>query len=171
MVFDLDGDGIETTGINAANPILFDHDADGIKTATGWVKADDAFLVFDRNGNGLIDNGRELFGDATPLTTGGLAADGFAALAQEDTNHDGLVSALDSRYDQLRLWRDSNQDGIRQSDELITLAGASIQSITVASTDHSQFLANGNQLADLGHTPGATAARARSAKSRPTSPT
>ena len=151
MVFDLDGDGIETTGINAANPILFDHDADGIKTATGWVKADDAFLVLDRNGNGLIDNGRELFGDATPLAAGGLAADGFAALAQEDTNHDGLVSALDSRYAQLRLWRDLNQDGISQSDELITLAGASIQSITVASTDHSQTLANGNQLADLGH--------------------
>ena len=66
LTFDLDGDGIETVGIDPNNPILFDHDGDGLKTATGWVKADDAFLVLDRNGNGTIDNGTELFGDSTP---------------------------------------------------------------------------------------------------------
>lgn len=57
LTLDLDGDGLETTGINPTSPILFDHDADGIKTATGWVKSDDAFLVLDRNGNGTIDSG------------------------------------------------------------------------------------------------------------------
>ncbi|MBK6639333.1 MAG: hypothetical protein IPG34_17785 [Rhodocyclaceae bacterium] len=90
---DLDGDGLETIGINPAAPILFDHDGDGIKTATGWINPDDALLVFDRNGNGVIDNGSELFGDATDLYTGGKAADGFAALAQEDTNRDGKVDS------------------------------------------------------------------------------
>ncbi|MCL2717079.1 MAG: hypothetical protein FWD68_21680, partial [Alphaproteobacteria bacterium] len=61
LVLDLDGDGIETVGIGG-NPVLFDHSGNGVKTGTGWVKPDDGFLVLDRNGNGLIDSGRELFG-------------------------------------------------------------------------------------------------------------
>jgi hypothetical protein len=70
LVLDLDGDGIETTGLNASAPILFDSDADGVKTATGWVRPDDGILVMDRNGNGVIDSGRELFGDETLLPNG-----------------------------------------------------------------------------------------------------
>ncbi|MEI7431786.1 MAG: hemolysin, partial [Betaproteobacteria bacterium] len=70
LTLDLDGDGLETVGIDSTNPILFDHTGSGIKTATGWIKSDDAFLVLDRNGNGSIDNGQELFGDSTPLTSG-----------------------------------------------------------------------------------------------------
>ena len=61
LAIDLDGDGIETVGISSTgNPILFDHDADGVKTGTGWLKGDDAWLVLDRNGNGTIDSGQEL---------------------------------------------------------------------------------------------------------------
>ncbi len=150
LTLDLDGDGLETIGINPTTPILFDHDADGVRTATGWVKPDDAFLVFDRNGNGTIDNGRELFGDSTALYAGGTAADGFAALAQEDTNHDGLVNTSDANWSSLRLWRDLNQDGISQSNELLTLESQNIAALKVGSTDHSQALANGNQIADLG---------------------
>jgi hypothetical protein len=150
LTLDLDADGLETTGINPSNPILFDHNGDGIKTATGWVKPDDAFLVFDRNNNGTIDSGKELFGDATALYTGGTAADGFAALAQEDTNADGLVNASDANWNSLKLWRDLNQDGISQSNELFTLGSQNIAALKVASTDHSQTLANGNQIADLG---------------------
>jgi len=82
LTLDLDGDGIETVGINTNNPILFDHNADGVKTATGWVKPDDGMLVMDRNNNGVIDNGRELFGDSTQLSAGGNAADGFAERKQ-----------------------------------------------------------------------------------------
>ena len=150
MVFDLDGDGLETVGIDPNAPILFDHNGDGIKTGTGWVSSDDAFLVLDRNGNGSIDSGRELFGDSTPLAGGGAAADGFAALAAEDTNHDGQVNASDANFANLRLWRDLNQDGVSQSNELISLTSAGIQSINVGSTEHSQTLNNGNQIADLG---------------------
>ena len=84
LTLDLDGDGIETIALNATSPILFDHDGDGIKTGTGWVKGDDGFLALDRDGNGTIDSGRELFGDSTPLfdTEGheiGKAEDGFDA--------------------------------------------------------------------------------------------
>jgi hypothetical protein len=49
LTLDLDGDGIESRGIDQTNPILFDHDGDGIKHATGWITADDGFLVLDRN--------------------------------------------------------------------------------------------------------------------------
>lgn len=120
------------------------------RTSPGWVRPDDAFLVLDRNGNGTIDNGTELFGDSTPLAGGGTAEDGFAALAQEDTNGDGVVDADDARFADLRVWRDLNQDGVSQANELQTLQQAGIESIRVAKTEHSQLLSNGNQLADLG---------------------
>lgn len=150
LTLDLDGDGLETTGINTADPILFDHNADGIRTATGWVLADDALLVLDRNGNGVIDNGTELFGDSTPLNFGGNAADGFAALAQEDTNADGLVDSSDANFSELRLWRDLNQDGISQAEELFTLDSQNVAALIVAKTENAVVLANGNQIADLG---------------------
>lgn len=150
LTLDLDADGLETVGINPTAPILFDHDGDGVKTGTGWVSPDDGFLVLDRNGNGTIDSGIELFGDSTPLSTGGNAADGFAALAAEDTNLDGKVSATDARFANLRIWRDLNQDGISQSSELATLASLNITSLNVAKTANSQLLANGNVIADLG---------------------
>jgi Ca2+-binding RTX toxin-like protein len=150
LTLDLDGDGLETVGIDPESPILFDHDGDGVKTATGWVKPDDGFLVLDRNGNGTIDDGTELFGDSTPLYAGGTAVDGFAAIAQEDTNHDGKVDAQDARFADLRVWRDLNQNGISESGELITLQDAGIVSISTAKTEHSIQLSNGNQIADLG---------------------
>ncbi|MDP3744638.1 MAG: calcium-binding protein, partial [Methylotenera sp.] len=150
LTFDLDNDGLETVGASTTNPILFDHDGDGTKNGTGWVKSDDAMLVLDRNGNGTIDNGRELFGDNTIKSNGQLAADGFDALADMDTNADGVVNASDTQFANLRLWRDLNQDGISQSNELFTLASQNIVGINVASTAHSTTLANGNQLADTG---------------------
>ena len=150
LVLDLDGDGIESVGIDAANPILFDPTGTGIKTATGWVKSDDAYLVLDHNGNGSIDSGAELFSDATPLDAGGIAADGFAALAQEDSNGDGTISATDARWAELRLWRDLNQDGLAQSDELLSLESQHITALKLVHSAQSQSLANGNRLADTG---------------------
>ena len=86
LILDLDGNGLETVGL-AAN-IHFDHDGDGVLTKTGWVGKDDALLVWDRNANGRIDTGAELFGDFTPLPNGTLAPNGFAALAALDSNGD-----------------------------------------------------------------------------------
>ena len=150
LILDLDADGFETIGIDTTNPILFDHDGDSIQTATGWVKPDDAFLVLDRNGNGTIDDGTELFGDSTPLYAGGVAADGFAALAQEDSNLDGKVDSQDANWTSLRLWRDLNQDGNSQAGELFTLEETGIAALNVAKTENAIVLANGNQIADLG---------------------
>ena len=150
LTLDLDGDGLETVGFDPSHPVYFDHDLNGVKEGTGWVKPDDGFLVLDRNGNGVIDNGAELFGDHTPLTAGGFAVDGFGALAQEDTNADGKVDASDARFTNLRIWRDLNQNGISEAGELTTLAEQNIAAINVAKTANSQTLANGNQIADLG---------------------
>ena len=146
LVLDLDGDGIETVGASSSNPVLFDSDADGIKTGTGWVKADDGFLVLDRNLNGTIDNGRELFGDATQLPNGSLAADGFAALMPEDTNNDGVVNQSDARWSNLRVWRDLNQDGVSQSGELFSLNSLGIVSIGTGASIVNQDLGGGNVL-------------------------
>ncbi len=70
LTLDLDGDGIETVRANGYQGALFDHNKDGIQTATGWVAADDGFLVIDRNEDGIINNGNELFGDNYTLSDG-----------------------------------------------------------------------------------------------------
>lgn len=140
LILDLDGDGIEITPLN--KNILFDADGDGIKTGTAWAGADDGLLVWDRNGNGRIDSGAELFGDETVLADGTKAAHGFAALAELDGNADGIFNASDTQYTTLRLWRDLNQDGISQAGELQTLADTGVQSIRLSSTATS--LSNGD---------------------------
>lgn len=150
LVLDLDGHGPTTRGLSS-RPVLFDHDNDGIRTGTGWIKPGTGLLVLDRNGNGTIDNGSELFGDHTPLASGGTAANGFEALAQQDSNRDGVVDRDDHNWHQLQVWRDLNQDGISQRNELFTLAQAGIASLTVAGSHHLDTLFNGNQIADQGH--------------------
>ncbi|MFN3716744.1 MAG: hypothetical protein ACK4R8_08485, partial [Thiobacillus sp.] len=109
ILLDLDGDGLETVGL--ASNVYFDHDGDGVLTKTGWAGKDDALLVWDRNANGTIDTGAELFGDFTPLPNGTLAPNGFAALAALDSNGDGILDASDPAFAELKLWRDVSQDG------------------------------------------------------------
>ena len=150
---DGDGDGIETVSASGDSIVLFDHDGDGVRTGTGWVKADDAFLVMDRNGNGTIDNGSELFGVDTVLANGQTAANGFAALADLDANHDGVFDSQDAAYGEVRVWQDLNQDGISQSRELKTLAEAGIASIDLTAAKSGQILSTGNSISlTSGHT-------------------
>ena len=106
--------------------------------------------MLDRNGDGVINNGTELFGDSTPLAAGGKAEDGFAALAQEDTNGDGIVNASDANWANLRVWKDANSDGVSDEGELHTLESQGIAGMYVAKTENTTPLANGNQIADLG---------------------
>ncbi|WP_234385165.1 calcium-binding protein, partial [Paracidovorax avenae] len=149
LVLDLDGDGIEAIGIDPARPILFDHDGDGTRNATGWIKGDDGIVVLDRNGNGLIDSGRELFGDQT-LREGAQAgqgmfyANGYEALAGQDGNGDGVIDAADTAYGQLRIWKDVNQDGISQAGELHTLSDLGIARLNVKGQRSSIDLGHGN---------------------------
>ncbi|MBK7898619.1 MAG: hypothetical protein IPJ99_04605 [Betaproteobacteria bacterium] len=133
-------------GATGANVVLFDHDGDGLKTGTGWVKADDGLLVLDRNANGTIDTGAELFGVDTLLANGQKAANGFAALADLDLNHDGVFNSSDAAYTQVRVWQDANQDGLSQAGELKTLAALGVTGINLAPTTVNQALAGGNVL-------------------------
>ena len=144
LALDLDADGLETTAIGGASTILFDHDGDSIKTGTGWLKGDDAFIALDRNNNGTIDTGAELFGVDTVLATGQKAANGFAALADLDSNLDGVFNSADTQFTNVRLWRDLNQDGISQTNELTTLTDAGITGINLTSTATNLTLTGGN---------------------------
>ncbi|WP_140158852.1 calcium-binding protein [Acinetobacter pittii] len=150
LTLDLDHDGLETRAPSISSPIMFDHTGTGIRTSTGWVLPDDGFLVLDRNGNGTIDNGTELFGDSTPLMNGSFAKNGFEALADQDTNQDGKVDAQDANWLALKVWRDLNQDGISQANELFSMSALDIDGINVTSSGHSQILENGNEIAELG---------------------
>ena len=132
LVLDLDGDGLELIGANGT--VLFDHNADGIKTGTGWVRPDDGLLVRDLNGNGLIDSGRELFGIDTLKANNTLATNGFDALKELDSNADGKITSSDTAYAELKVWRDANQDGISQAAELQSLSALGISSIGVNGT-------------------------------------
>lgn len=111
-----------------AQGVFFDLDADGDPELTAWTRAsgDEAFLVLDRNFNGLVDNGHEIFGDETPQLPS-ENPNGFRALAvfdeiQNGGNADGSIDQGDSIYSALQLWIDSNHDGQSSSAELQSLA-------------------------------------------------
>jgi hypothetical protein len=150
LVLDLDGDSIETIAVSAVNAVMYDYNGNEIKTTTGWSSPDDGFLVFDRDNNGIIDDASELFSDYTPLYAGGSAADGFAALAQEDSNKDGVVNNLDANWNNLKIWQDINSDGISQSEELFTMEEAGISGLNVAKSNINQTLPNGNSIKGTG---------------------
>ena len=123
LVLDLDGDGVvETNKENST--VYFDHDNNGFAESTGWVGADDGLLVRDINNNGKIDNGTELFGNNSVLSSGAKAANGFEALADLDSNNDGVFDSSDAAWNQVKVWKDANENGQVDSGELLTLEQA-----------------------------------------------
>ena len=147
LILDLDRDGIET--IHANTGVQFDHDADQFAERTGWASSDDGILAIDLNENGLIDDGSELFGNHSTLTSGSKAANGFEALAEYDSNQDGLIDSFDIDFSRLKVWRDLNYDGQSQAFELISLEEAGISALSTAyqtSNDRQQ----GNLLREIG---------------------
>lgn len=121
LVLDLDGDGYELA--QAGEGASFDIDGDGTTDRTGWVAGDDALLALDRNGNGTIDNGKELFGDQNG------AANGFLELAKHDQNGDQKIDKKDSVYKALKLYRDLNGDGTVQKGEVSSLSQMGIAAL------------------------------------------
>jgi hypothetical protein len=95
-----------------------------VSSVTPW-------LVLDRNGNGLIDDGAELFGSMTRLANGSRAQNGFEALAELDENHDGVVSAADPLFARLSLWRDRNQDRTATTDEVEPMSSSDVSSLSL----------------------------------------
>ena len=142
LIFDLDNDGIETIAANQG--VLFDHDGDAIKNGSGWASADDALLVRDINQNGEIDSGAELFGENTLKHSGDFAQDGFDALSDLDSNHDGVIDRKDAAFSELNLWQDINQDGITDEGELLGLSERGIQKIDLAASAVNRDAEGGN---------------------------
>jgi hypothetical protein len=118
--------------------VFFDLDGDGIRQKMAWTRANDlvAFLVRDRNGNGQIDDGTELFGNHTILRSGQPVTNGFEALAYFDRsdnggNGDSQIDSRDAIWSSLQLWIDANHDGISQPREIYRLEDWQVSSISV----------------------------------------
>ena len=130
--------------------VLFDLNSDGELQKLPWIAgSDDAFLVLDRNRNGVIDDGRELFSHVSPQVPS-ASPNGFLALGlfdekQNGGDEDGKINSGDKIYESLRLWLDRDRDGRTDSGELLTLSEAGLLEIELKYTDaHSHPDEHGN---------------------------
>jgi hypothetical protein len=149
IIVDLAGTGFRLT--SAQNGVQFDIAGTGSPVQIAWTSSDtqNAFLVLDRDGNGTIDNGKEMFGNFTPQPPS-AHPNGFLALAEFDKasnggNGDGVIDVKDAIFPSLRLWVDANHDGISQPDELHKLADVGVFSISLKYKEARRMDQFGNQ--------------------------
>jgi hypothetical protein len=139
LALDLAGNGFSTRGLR--DSISFDLDGDGQLERISAPSGDDALLALDRNANGQIDNGRELFGDQHG------ASNGFAELSKFDDNHDGQIDLHDAVFSRLSLLR-FDQQGQQHSQ---SLSAAGVSAINLQAQNVKQALGAYDEIAQLGH--------------------
>lgn len=101
--------------------VTFDIDGDGAVEQVAWTAPNSqvAFLALDRDGNGLITSGKELFGNNTiPGATNGFEALSRMSMETNGGIMRGSVSADDPLFARLVLWVDANHNGFSEPAEL-----------------------------------------------------
>ncbi|MBV1910398.1 MAG: hypothetical protein KUG78_13935 [Kangiellaceae bacterium] len=134
LIIDLDFSGFKFESI--ISDIQFDLDGDGELEFISNLSGEDAFLAIDKNNNGVIDNGTELFGDQEG------AKDGFAALKLLDSNSDHQINAEDQLFHQILLLK-FNEYGMQNTR---TLSEQGITTLSLNPTNNHQEYENDNLL-------------------------
>ena len=131
LALDLDNDGKISIIPQQESSVYFDHDGDGVGFRSSWIGSQDGLLVYDKNNNGTIDNGNELFGNFTLNSNGEFASNGYEALANLDSDNNGIINENDTEFTNLKVWQDSNSNGISESNELKSLSEFNIESLNL----------------------------------------
>ncbi len=105
------------------NKISFDIDMDGTPDQISFAGAGAGFLALDKDGNGKIDDGSELFGPKT--------GNGFSELAEHDSDGNGWIDENDPIFDRLRVWTKDQQG----NDKLMALGEAGVGAIYLGSQE------------------------------------
>lgn len=149
LILDMNHDGINTTPLEW--PVTFDFEGDGRRVETSWTDptTEEAFLALDLNGNGLVDSGRELFGNSTLLPSGETARQGFGALAVYDDprfggDEDGRITPKDRIWPLLWLWTDRDHDGVSDRGELRPLRSSHVRALHLGFLETRAFDGNVN---------------------------